>query len=339
MSNLTYSNDGLRTLSYSLLEDLEACPRKYQLYNVVGAKGNEHDRRSIDFAFGHAVGSGVQAALMGCALEDCYYECIVNYSASSFIQLDGRIKKKLTHAMIAVREFYSIAQMILVQYEVADIVVDGISIMGVEPEFSIQFSKDASYNGHIDVLLLHKVSRQPKVIEIKTTVLTTVHPSVYSNSNQVKGYALAVKYLQWKGIIADSDRVDVEYHVYKTGKGEWEAPLIFGYNNIHIVGYIRDIETKLKVMDLYDSMGNYPMNGSACNNFFRACEFYNTCHWPEERFAKGERFNKTESNIFKVGLEEYKEFFEWLTSSIITMEPVEENYVSEEVNESDFLQL
>ena len=41
MSNLTYARqDGMKVLSYSLLEDLEACARKYQLYNVVGAKGN-----------------------------------------------------------------------------------------------------------------------------------------------------------------------------------------------------------------------------------------------------------------------------------------------------------
>lgn len=338
--SLTYhQEDGIRTLSYSLLEDLEACARKFQLYNIVGVKGNEHDRRSVDFAFGHAVGSGFQAALIGCDLETCYYECIINYSASSFIELDARIKKKLFHAMIAVRECYRIAQRIRNDYDVVELMIDGVPFIGIEPEFSIRFNESANYNGHIDVLLCHKVSKVPKVIEIKTTTLQSVHPSQYSNSNQVKGYSLAVKYLQFAGYLTETDYVDVEYHVYKSGKGEWETPLLLRYSHLDVIGYLKDLNTKLKVMDLYQTLDNFPMNGSACNNFFRACEFYNTCHWPTERFAKDERFNKTKELNLSVSYDQFKEFEVWLHKNMIEIKFEEESTPTIQSSDSEFLEL
>lgn len=339
MANLGYKRqDGMQVLSYSLLEDLEACARKFQLYNVVGAKGNEHDRRSIDFAFGHSVGSGVQAALMGCDITTCYYEAIINYSASSFIKLDERIKKQLHHALIAVREFYRIAQNIRKDYDVVTFEYGGETVIGVEPEFSIQFQSNRLYNGHIDVLMVHKETGIPKVIEIKTTVLRSVHPSVYSNSNQVKGYAMGTKFLQFKGILAKTDKVDVEYHVYKSGMGEWEPPLLLSYSHNDVIAYIKDINTKCKMIDLYESDNNYPCNGSACNNFFRACEFYNTCHWPTDRFAKGDNYSKTESNSFSVNLEEFKEYYNWLHEGQIEVTYIE-TPVDESVNHNDFIDL
>lgn len=336
--SLTYNHvDGKTTLSYSLLEDLEACARKYYLYNVVGAKGNSHAKQSIDFAFGHAVGSGVQAALLGCDLEACYYETIINYTASTGIDLDPRIKKKLVHAMIAVREFYRIANYLRETYEVVEFNFNDSEIIGVEPEFSIEFVKDAVYNGHIDVLMRHKITGIPKVIEIKTTVLQTVHPSVYSNSNQVKGYSLAVKYLQFAGMLATTDKVDVDYYVFKAGKGEWESPLMFSYSNLDVIAYIKDIRTKLEVTKLYAKLDNYPMNGSACNNFFRACEFYNFCHWPEHRFEKEQKFKQSTSNIFKVNHDEFIKFEEWLHEGIIMIAEDTQTFVSESVGQSDFI--
>ena len=274
---------------------------------------------------------------MGCDLDTCYYECIINYSTSSFIQLDAKIKKQLYHAMIAVREFYKIAQQIRIEYEVLEFNYEGEDIIGIEPEFSIQFQHNKLYNGHIDVLMRHKETKVPKVIEIKTTTLRSVHPSVYSNSNQVKGYALATKFLQYKGLLTETSKVDVEYHVYKSGSGEWESPLLLSYSHNDVIAYLKDLNVKCKVLDLYEEEDNYPCNGSACNNFFRACEFYNTCHWPIDRFAKGEKFKNTEGNNFFVSITEFEEFYSWLTAGMIEVEYVETP--AEETTHSDFLEL
>lgn len=62
----------IRNLSYSSLLTLHSCPREFQLYKL-GADSEgliiEEDEtdsdQSITFAYGHAVGNGVQYALQG----------------------------------------------------------------------------------------------------------------------------------------------------------------------------------------------------------------------------------------------------------------------------------
>src|ERR1043166_966462 len=56
----------IRQLSYSSVNTLNQCSRKYELYKRRSTRSSEEsEQSSVTFAFGHVVGEGIQAVMRG----------------------------------------------------------------------------------------------------------------------------------------------------------------------------------------------------------------------------------------------------------------------------------
>ena len=218
---VSYSNlADKRVVSYSKLEDVRACPRKYELLNVLNASPVAGGEDNIDFMFGHGVGTGLQLLVAGVPLQESLLYASLEWKASIF-DIMPRKKKSFWHLLHAVNKATKTVLPCLVDYEVFDWEDDeGNFHSGMETYFRLELEDNKSvYEGHIDLLMIHKKTRELCVFEIKTNAFSIVHEAMYANSLQVDGYSLFCAMLQRrygeKYNIAYTPKVEVKYIVYK----------------------------------------------------------------------------------------------------------------------------
>ena len=83
LSFMETSNKGYQVLqsyrnvtSYSMLDVLHQCPRKFQLIKARAAAGGSGSN-NVDFAFGHSVGSGIQAWLASRDMQSAIFNAMM----------------------------------------------------------------------------------------------------------------------------------------------------------------------------------------------------------------------------------------------------------------------
>lgn len=281
---------GKHVVSYSKLEDLHSCPRKFELLNILNANPVQGGEDNIDFMFGHAVGTGVQMLVAGVSMEEAILYSSLDWKADIFAMMP-RKKKSFWFALHAVRLAATEILPLLTDYAVFDWEGDdGEQRSGIETYFRFELEDGKTmYEGHIDLLMIHKVTRKLTVFEIKTNAFSMIHEATYSNSYQVDGYSLFCAALQRKYgeeyNIAPSSSIDVRYLIYKVPSQDYEVmPLIKSFR--HWNKFWHDIHSDVEVLAKYATESNYPCRGGSCYDYFRPCYFFGTCHYPNNRFAQ-----------------------------------------------------
>lgn len=296
---VTYSHiAGKQVVSYSKLEDLHSCPRKYELLNIVHANPLSGGEDNVDFMFGHMVGNGLQMLKAGLSGDEAVLYSSLDWKVDINVEMP-RKKKSFAFGLYAVRLAETQALPMMSEYDIFEWVGnDGVARSGVETYFRIELENKAVYEGHIDLLLIHKVTRKLCVFEVKTNAFSILNEATYANSYQVDGYSMFCALLQERYgeeyNIAYSPNVDVRYIVYKVPAQEYELmPLTKGYR--HWRKFWTDVTSDLVELERYATEGNYPCRGGACYDYFRPCFFFGTCHYTNDRFASyDERFAEAE---------------------------------------------
>lgn len=280
---------GKHVVSYSKLEDLHSCPRKFELLNILNANPVQGGEDNIDFMFGHAVGTGVQMLKAGLSIDEAILYASLEWKADIYAIMP-RKKKSFYFALHAVRVAVNEVLPIIQDYDIFEWTGDdGVSRSGIETYFRLELANGKTmYEGHIDLLCIHKTTRKLAVFEIKTNAFSMVHEATYSNSYQVDGYSLFCAALQHKYgekyNIAPSESIDVRYIIFKVPSQDYEfMPLSKSYR--HWNKFWKDIHSDIEVLDKYENESNYPCRGGACYDYFRPCFFFGTCHYPNHRFA------------------------------------------------------
>lgn len=270
----------IRNLSYSSLNTLHSCPRKYQLYKL-GSDESEGDlanriSSSITFAYGHVIGDGIQAILEGMPREQWLLRAFLFWEPDLLLANEKQ-NKSFWGAIHALDQFAAMrASGFLKGYKL----VHYQDKPACELSFAIHLPAGFIYRGFVDVVLQHESTGKVLVLELKTTGSATVNPATYKNSAQAIGYSIVLD-----AIFPDLSSYEVLYLVYQA-KSESYQPLTFNKSYYQRALWIRELLLDIEVIKMYEGVGIYPMRGESCFNFFKECEYYGLCTLSTERLTK-----------------------------------------------------
>ena len=253
--------------SYSTLDVLHTCPRKLQQIKARAASGGNSDS-NVDFAFGHAVGAGVQAWLsskgdMTAAIFNGMMAWRLPYTAS--IERKG---KSLPLAILAIEKYVAFHEEALGDWDVW-VLPNGKP--AIELSIEIDFENGYKHYMHIDVILEHKFTGRLAVQENKTTGFKEIEAAIYANSAQALSYAVLIDMLR------DDTSYEVFYTVYSTVAREWQM-LPFAKSTTLKAEWINDVKLDHATLSTYHALNFYPKRGESCYAYMRRCEFFGECN-------------------------------------------------------------
>jgi hypothetical protein len=282
----------LQHLSYSSLLTLHTCPRKFQL-DKLNAEKESFDldgSQSLTFAYGHAVGTGIQLLLQRTLMDEVIWQTFLNWNVD--LALDNPKQKKSFYlAVIALMKFEGIAAAYLKDYDL--VIHEGQP--AVELSFSITLPDGFKYRGFVDAVLRHRETGEVVVLECKTSSATNINAAQYKNSSQAVGYSVVLDV-----IAPDVSSYRVFYLPYKTKSGEYEL-FTFPKSYLQRALWIQELLLDVELVKMYEGVGIYPMRGESCFSFYRECEYYNTCTLSNQFMTKvmtaeeEERFQEKEA--------------------------------------------
>jgi PD-(D/E)XK nuclease superfamily len=267
----------IRQLSYSSLLTLHDCPRKFQLYKLRTTHRSEEQLNStITFAFGHVIGEAIQNILAGQTEEQIFFQMFLRWKPDLFVS-DDKASKSFWNAVIAIQKFISMRQSgFLQEYDL--VYYNGKP--ACELSFAINFPDGFRLRGYVDAVLVHRTTGKVIVLELKTTGLKVLNPATYKNSSQAIGYSVVLDV-----IFPDISSYEVLYLVYQTTNREYHTfPFVKTY--LQRALWIQEVLLDIETIKMYEQAQVYPSRGESCYNFFRECEYFNSCTLSTEYLTK-----------------------------------------------------
>jgi len=261
----------LKLLSHSSRQTLHKCPRKYQLYRLNGKQEvinpkEDTQKQEVTFAFGHAVGVGMQSVLEKKDESTVIMDTFLSWS-TDLLDYNPKQKKSFASALFAVQRFQVLVNNgFLEEYDL--LYMDGKP--AVELAFQVTLPDGFVYRGFLDAVLEHKLTGEILVLENKTSSSAAVS-ATFKNSGQALGYSVVLDKL-----VSNLSSYTVLYCVYETKSYEFvEMP--FSKSLLQRALWLQELIIDTHLIQLYDSYDVYPMHGENCYDFFRECEYINTC--------------------------------------------------------------
>lgn len=277
--------------SYSLLSNLHKCPRLFELEKL---QANSEvlvidGEVNLDFAYGHAVGAGIQTYAATGNLMAAQFAGFLAWrapwDAEKFDKRGNSTGKSLHHAMFAIEKFSYFWEQELSEWEVLKI--DGVN--ATELAFAVDFQQTPIpfyHFGHIDTILRHKTRNVLAVWEGKTTGLENVDEATYANSSQALGYGVVVDRIA-QLIGADGTEYEVFYIVYSSKSREFKL-LPFGKTRTQRAEWLQDVLLDHSALATYQRIGFYPKRGESCiNQWGRKCHWFGQCQMSNELLFPG----------------------------------------------------
>jgi len=263
----------LRT-SYSSSLDFHACPRKFQLLKLQ-AERKEDLRAQITFAYGHAIGEGIQNYLihrdLNKAIMAAFLAWEVDYDA-----VDEKRNKSMPKAVAALMEFEGLCKLgMLDDYEVAYFK----GKPAAELSFRIKFEY-TTYRGFVDLVLRNKFTGEYLILELKTSSANYINHLQYKNSAQALGYSVILD-----KIAPGTSSYSVLYLVELTKLGRFEPfefPKTAHQRALWIKDRLWDEQVLVGMVQTFGNYGIWPTHGESCTQFGSVCPFMDMCHLTTE---------------------------------------------------------
>lgn len=290
----------IRQISYSSLLDLHSCPRKFELKKRrTTFRTAESEKSTVTFAFGHVVGTGIAEILEGIPLDRVIWNMYLGWHTDLAAE-DTKLEKSFYSAVFSIQKLANMRDAgFLKDYEL--VYYQGKP--ATELSFVINFPDGFRLRGHVDAVLRHKNTGTVIVLECKTTGATTLNPATYKNSAQAIGYSIVLDV-----IYPELSAYEVLYLVYQTKAKEF-TPIPFEKTYLQRALWIQELLLDIETIKMYEAAEVYPMRGENCFNFFRECEYFNTCQLSTKYLTKPcteEEQDKTEYQI-KLSLQDLLE--------------------------------
>ncbi len=269
----------VKLLSHSSRNSLHKCPRKYQLYRLSSTTVRMVEQAEVEqgvtFAYGSAVGVGMQSTLEGKSEAQVIIDTFLEWD----VDLDDantRQNKSYYLAQFAVQKFYSMYTTgFLDDYEL----VYYKGKPAVELSFIVTLPDGFAYRGFVDAVLQHKETKEIMVLEAKTTS-STAQPAQYKNSGQALGYSVILDILFPK-----LSAYTVLYLVYESKSYEYKQ-LPFKKSLLQRAIWLQELLIDTQLIKLYEGYGMYPLHGESCYDFFRDCEYLSLCQLTTANLTK-----------------------------------------------------
>lgn len=270
----------IKLLSHSSIETFHSCPRKFEIYRMNYAP---KEKGTIDTAFGHAVGVGVQELLMieSCgspepigfglsALQNAVWKMFLSWEVP-IDEVKPKSKKSFHTACLAVEKYQQqLLPLLTEEWELA--YFQGKP--AVELGFIIKLPNDYYYRGYVDAVLVNKKEKRFRVLELKTTGLSVVDIAQYKNSFQGVGYGVILDKLAASMDCAADYYVD--YLVYKTVAQEF-ITFPFLKTAYQRAKWLSQLLLESDTIDMYLKRELFPTHGESCYNFYRQCQYFGIC--------------------------------------------------------------
>lgn len=289
--------------SYSKLALLHKCPRLYELEMLKAAqpRAAEPDDLNADFAFGHAVGAGIQTYGATKDLVAAQFAAFLAWRAPwDFEKTDKNgnpTGKSLAWALHAVEKFaFFWDNSELSNYEVLRF-ADGKP--AVELSFAVDTENGNFHFGHIDTVLKNKVTGKLAVWEGKTTGMGEVNDAAYGNSYQALGYSVVVDAIAHSLGLPDAD-YEVLYVVYSSKEREFQL-LPFTKSRAQRSEWLQDLLLTHATTAKYEELEFYPKRGDSClDKWGKQCRWYGQCQMRNQSLFPGVQVPKiTDISVVK----------------------------------------
>lgn len=290
-----------KLLSHSSCVLFHKCPKKFELYKLLGKDGKEDEDTDGHLTFGEIVGTGIQDFLITDSLDRATFNTFLRWPGTIDDENGELSKKTFWHAIYALDKFSSFRKTALARYSL--VTVDGKP--ATELGFSIDLGDGFFYRGFLDALLYNNLTSKLAVLECKTTKYKNVHEANYKNSGQGIGYNTITDTIARKLGIEQGASYEVLYPVYKTFPFEWEL-FPFSKNYSDRAMWIRNLLRDKQHVAEYAMDGYFPMHGENCYDFFRPCTYFDTCTLSRNLLVPNPvlKIEKSEKYPFKFSLEE-----------------------------------
>lgn len=325
VGQLDYYNRTYKGSSYSRSEMLRTCPRKFELMSKFRLFPR---RESVTFAYGHAVGAGVQAVLAGSNFDRAVLAVLFNYDYpidQMGTYNESMANKSYWHAVKYIEKFYYLYHNGLLPalqgWEIAKFKDgQGNEVSGVELTFVVDLGDGYTYEGHIDLVMYHPLKNKYMVIELKTNGGFNVQELSYKNSAQGLGYSCIIDMIA--GDLKASSSFDVLYIVAKSRTMEF-LPFVFTKTPAMKSEWILTVLTEKATVDMYEAQGFYPKFGGSCLHFQRPCDVIDFCNRPNEELRILEQNAATQDTVLYTSMDKPMFFFH-ITQLIDRQEKLEQ---------------
>ena len=269
-------------LSHSSRTMLHSCPRKFQLYRLsadtIITDELKHAEKSVTFAYGTAVGVGIQSILQGLAWNEVVLRTFLAWDVD-LLEENTKQNKSFWQVLSAVQKFTDILESTnLVDYELVYI-NDDRARPAIELSFQILLPEGFRYRGFVDAVLRHKTTGEILVLECKTSS-ATAHPAQFKNSGQALGYSVILDLL-----FPSLSSYTVLYLVYES-KSYTFRELPFEKTLLQRALWLQELLIDTQMIQMYASFDVYPTHGESCYAYFAPCEYFNLCTMETQNLVK-----------------------------------------------------
>lgn len=261
-------------LSHSTMELINTCERKFQMEKLLES-GKERDS-SADTIFGSAYGVGIQDYFVNGDREQALYKTWLAY----YPQLETD-KKNQAKCINAVECSFNAVDNILEEYEV--VYYEGKA--AEEVSFCLLTDLPYYFVGYLDLVLKNKWTGKYIALDVKTTGLELANlDPIYKNSAQLIGYSIVVDAVAGE----EQAEYDVMYFVCQTGRGYTPSVTILKYTKTLLdrLNWFLSLALDMERLERMKSLNIYPMRGSQCNTWGRACKFFGVCQMHSADYPK-----------------------------------------------------
>lgn len=266
----------LHFVSFSSLNNLHTCPRKYELIKM-GESGVKI--KSFDFSYGTALGAGVQELLTSGDIEKAFFKAFLAWDMELLMGIEAdpdskksNHKKSFPNVLEALIKFLPHLNVMGSEWELFYFIDSkGARRPAVELSASIELPNGFQYRCYIDAVLRHKTEGRLVVLELKSTGSTNVQEAMYGNSNQALSYSVILD------CIAEGyTSFFVWYFVYCTTMEKWEF-FPFSKTRVQKAEWIKTVLYDTNNIDECIKHEFFPKQGENCLDFGRPCQFYGGC--------------------------------------------------------------
>lgn len=267
---------GKVTLSFSRMNTLHSCPRKFLLKELNQKSGHT---ATIDTAFGSSFGAGVQELFNSGSLERCFLAALAEWDyEEGFISPFNNKKDKSFWACLATLEaFYnSEFQGLQADYKLA--YLEGKP--GIELFIYMSAGGSYNYQVHVDLVLQNRQTEAFVVAEIKTSGMVQQEAN-WGNADQTLGYYAILEYLTKIYNLPFEPRVI--YITAQAGKYlNFEdnfgfQTFVYEKGPATSLDFARNVVLTIEQIELYIKHNYFPKRGSSCVTYNKVCEFYGMC--------------------------------------------------------------
>lgn len=271
-------------LSYSGSLEFHACPRSFQLQKLEAPRVVDYSE-NVTFAYGHAVGEGIQQYLITRDITKAIWAAFLFWDCD-YADVNEKQKKSFPEAVAALLMFHELCTGgLLDDYEV----VEFAGKLAAELSFRIKFLH-TTYRGFIDLVLRHRITGELLILELKTSSATWVNHYNYKNSAQAIGYSVILD-----KIAPGTTSYSVLYLVQMTKLERFEVfefPKTYHQRALWIKDRLWDEQVLVGMAQSYGNYGIWPTHGESCTRFGKTCQYMDSCHLSTENLMSPLRENQ-----------------------------------------------